>query len=111
MGAPTWSKGRSDPFEISESRNGLLDVGQLPEGFPALGLHRLGRVDPHQVRQLGKEFPPLEKRNNRKRKIEKGDTETPSVFTRIFENFLRSVFLYGCLNDTMVMSLKLSSLG
>ena len=49
----------------------MLDVGQLPEGFPTLGLHGLGRVDPHQVRQLRKELSPLEKNNRKRNKVEK----------------------------------------
>ncbi len=56
---PTWCKCGSNPLEVGQRCYGLFDIGQLPERFPTFRLHGLGRVDAHQVSQLGEKLSPL----------------------------------------------------
>jgi len=43
----------------------LLDIGQLPEGFPTFRLNGLRGVDPDQVGQLREKLSPLKKERDR----------------------------------------------
>jgi hypothetical protein len=75
FGLDTWCQGGSDPLEVGERAHGLLQVGQLAEGLPALGLNGLGRVDSDEVGQLRKELSSLRSKGRGKERRRESEKE------------------------------------